>query len=30
MAHGRQADDARSFDAHQVVANLGPTIQMPR
>jgi hypothetical protein len=30
MSHGRQADDARSFDAHQIVANLGPTIQMPR
>jgi len=28
MSHGR-GGDVRSFDAHQVVANLGPTIQMP-
>jgi hypothetical protein len=30
MFHGRRLDDPRSFDAHQVIANLGPTIQMPR
>ena len=30
MFHGRRADDPRSFDAHQIVANLGPAIQMPR
>ena len=29
MSHGR-GGDVRSFDAHQVVSNLGPTIQMPR
>jgi hypothetical protein len=29
MFHGRRTDDPRSFDAHQVIANLGPTIQMP-
>jgi hypothetical protein len=29
MFRGRRADDPRSFDAHQVVANLGPTVQGP-
>lgn len=29
MFHGARSGDPRSFDAHQVVANLGPTIQVP-
>jgi hypothetical protein len=29
MSHGRP-NDPRSFDAHQVIANLGATIEMPR
>lgn len=30
MFHGTRPNDPRSFDAHQIVANLGPTIQAPR
>jgi len=29
MFHGTRPNDPRSFDAHQIVANLGPTIQAP-
>jgi hypothetical protein len=29
MFHGRRPNDPRSFDARQVIANLGPTIQRP-
>ena len=30
MFKGRRPDDPRSFDAQQVLQNLGPTIQMPK
>lgn len=30
MFHGSRPDDPRSFDARQVLSNLGPTIQAPR
>lgn len=30
MFRGRRPDDPRSFDARQVIANLRPTVQMPR
>jgi hypothetical protein len=30
MFHGRRADDPTSFDARQILQNLGPSIQMPR
>jgi len=29
MYHGRRPDDPRNFDAHEVIANLGPTVQGP-
>jgi hypothetical protein len=30
MSHGRRANDTKSFDAHEVIANLGPSIEVPR
>ena len=30
MNRGRQPNDPRSFDARQVIANLGPTLERPR
>jgi len=30
MSHGRRANDTKSFDAHEVIANLGPSIEAPR
>lgn len=30
MFRGSRPDDPRSFDARQVIANLGPTIELPR
>jgi hypothetical protein len=30
MFRGKRPDDPRSFDARQVMANLGPTIELPR
>jgi len=30
MFRGQRPDDPHSFDAHQVMANLGPTIELPK
>ena len=30
MVRGRQPNDPRTFDARQVIANLGSTIELPR
>lgn len=30
MFHGTRPGDPKSFDAHQIVANLGPSIELPR